>query len=462
MNQFLFNVVSVFITDREFASIMEQEPYEVSESKSNIDSPDDDHIKEVIQVYENGTENNSEEGGEEVETRPIPQEDFSTSSSSRSSSEEDQPIFKIDREAILKSLSSMRRNALQEIENNERIGDNLSYANSALESASRLKEHYYYADKPMRRHAPSYSIASDMQVEVSEVCSPPLTIDENMSYQDEDVSTYDGDIERNISWDGEDMWAGSSRMSEVDDNESRSTQVNEVIEQDIIKFGFSRIKKPEDTAQLNSMEEPLNEKHCIHSCSSNAEFSDSGESQAINLSDKILQDENDHQIKQYAMEQLAAESIKSSEDSEERLTPAQEEMVEVSNHDNIEQIQHIECEQSSQETSINRPTIDSNDPQAPSSMPNVAVEHVQSSIISPKSVLLPTLSLSNFDPDIDEEVQQSGAHTAEVSSPVATSRNSTALMEQSTVLACSDGEAEVLQVREIFSKQDTNICENII
>ncbi|KAI3461601.1 hypothetical protein Pfo_018264 [Paulownia fortunei] len=476
--------------DREFAPIVEQESYEVCESKSTNNSPDDDdHIKEIIQVYENGIHSHSEEEEEEeedideVQTRPIPEEDIS--------SEEDAPIFKIDKEAILKSLSSMaRRNAVEEeeMENNEHIGEHLSYGNTG-----RLKEQFCYADMTMRHHTPSYSIASDLQVEVSEVSSPPLTIDENLSDHDEDISTYDGDMEKKMSfWDSEDSWAGLSHLdlSQVDENESRSTQVNEVSEQDIIKVGFSRINKPEDTTLSNFMEQPLNEKHCILSSSSNAEFPDSGQSHSTNLHEKIHEtfqtsEDNIYRIEQsatiasktdeqivgqfekldesYDSEQLAAESTKSSEDSEERLKPEHEEMVNVStnveNRINLESIQHSEGEQSSAEVSIIQTSLHSNDPQTLSLTPNVAVEHVQSSSVSPKSVLLPTFSLdqgslSSFDHDIDEEVQELGAQSAEVLSPVAF-QNTTALMEHSTALPCFDGDVEGLQESSEPSKRST-------
>lgn len=101
------------------------------------------------------------------------------------------------------------------MENEHLQENNLSYANSALENASRLKQQYF-ADKLQRRHGMTFSIASDMQVEVSELSSPPLTIGENMSYQED-----------NSSWDGNDSWADSSRLSEAEDSETRPPRANE-------------------------------------------------------------------------------------------------------------------------------------------------------------------------------------------------------------------------------------------
>lgn len=61
-------------------------------------------------------------------------------------------------------------------------------------------------------HTPSHSIASDLQVEVSEVGSPTLTVDEshetNTTTDGESV-VYDGDIDKDITSGSEDMWGAS-------------------------------------------------------------------------------------------------------------------------------------------------------------------------------------------------------------------------------------------------------------
>lgn len=63
-------------------------------------------------------------------------------------------------------------------------------------------------------HTPTYSIASDMQVEVSEVGSPTSTVDDNgdsnsSSDRDRDSMLYDGDIDRDVSSGSEDLWGAS-------------------------------------------------------------------------------------------------------------------------------------------------------------------------------------------------------------------------------------------------------------
>lgn len=61
-------------------------------------------------------------------------------------------------------------------------------------------------------HTPTYSIASDLQVEVSEVGSPTSTVEEiaeTNSTTDRDSVVYDGDIDRDVSSGSEDMWGAS-------------------------------------------------------------------------------------------------------------------------------------------------------------------------------------------------------------------------------------------------------------
>ncbi|KAL5077227.1 hypothetical protein RYX36_016211 [Vicia faba] len=63
-------------------------------------------------------------------------------------------------------------------------------------------------------HTPTYSIASDLQVEVSEVGSPTSTVDDNgdtnsSSDRDRDSMLYDGDIDRDVSSGSEDLWGAS-------------------------------------------------------------------------------------------------------------------------------------------------------------------------------------------------------------------------------------------------------------
>ncbi|RDX64403.1 hypothetical protein CR513_57045, partial [Mucuna pruriens] len=67
-------------------------------------------------------------------------------------------------------------------------------------------------------HTPSRSLASDLQVEVSEVGSPTLTVDENhetATTTDGESIIYDGDIDKDVTSGSEDMWGGSLHLREV-------------------------------------------------------------------------------------------------------------------------------------------------------------------------------------------------------------------------------------------------------
>lgn len=304
----------------------------------------------------NDTDNNSIKATETERHNNNPLDELSLSSKSSrssvgSSEDEDQrpPICKINREAILKSLSMRRNSVSVEMESNDQLQENnLSYANSALENASRLKQQYL-ADKPQKRHGMTFSIASDMQVEVSEISSPPLTIGENMSYQD-DASASASEMERNASWDGLDSWAGSSRVSETDDNETRLTQVG----------GATRSN---DTTTMSSSYGD-DEKHCITSSSSAANLSLS-ESQATRSNDDTTM------------------STSASPESNKQQPAASEEA-------------KSNTSGSGEASTINQATEEGG-----------SVHHAT---ISPKSVLQPTLSVASFDHEGDDEAQQSGPH----------------------------------------------------
>lgn len=330
--------------------------------------------------------------------RPNPLDELSLSSNSSTSSigsseDERPPVCKINREAILKSLS-MRRNSVSisdiEMESNDQLQENnLSYANSALENASRLKQQYFADKQPQKRHGMTFSIASDMQVEVSEISSPPLTIGENMSYQD-DASAYDTEMERNASWDGLDSWAGSSRMSETEDNETRPMRPVEV--------GATRSN---DTAMSSYGDD---EKHCITSSSSAADLS---ESQATTQSTSPESNNGD--------EHPASEDAKSSEET-------------VENNASDEPAQRPDD------------AADSNEP--PQERP---AERVQHATISPKSVLQPTLSVASFEHEGDDEALQSSARPTDRSSSTAP-LNSTSMVVHFTVDSSSNRTAQATQV----------------
>ncbi|KAJ1378552.1 hypothetical protein SESBI_47734 [Sesbania bispinosa] len=67
-------------------------------------------------------------------------------------------------------------------------------------------------------HTPSCSLASDLQVEVSEVGSPSMTVDEShetITTTDGESMVYDGDIDKDVTSSSEDMWGASYHSREV-------------------------------------------------------------------------------------------------------------------------------------------------------------------------------------------------------------------------------------------------------
>ncbi|BAT88374.1 hypothetical protein VIGAN_05184800 [Vigna angularis var. angularis] len=81
-------------------------------------------------------------------------------------------------------------------------------------------------------HTPTHSVASDLQVEVSEIGSPTSTVGENAEINssiDRDSIVYDGDIDRDISSGSEELWGASYHgVKEVEGvkNEENDVEVN--------------------------------------------------------------------------------------------------------------------------------------------------------------------------------------------------------------------------------------------
>ncbi|GER28094.1 BAH domain, partial [Striga asiatica] len=418
--------------DREFTPILEHEPYEPPESEVTFHTPHGDHIKEVIQVNENN--------GDETQTQPSQEEQNTIGprslSPSSPSSDEDAPIFRIDRDAILKSLSSMaRRNNSPLDKNTEQREDHLG---------SDLRDRLYYSDRIARRHMASNSIASDLQVEVSELSSPPLTIDENLSYPDFDT----------------DSWAGSSLLdlSLADDYEPGRVEFSE---------------------RNEALEDP-EEIQCGHPWCAIAEFPDSCRTtRSMNLEDKL------DKTLQRSFSQLAQASTPCKAKKHEEHFDALKETDELKTEDEIFgnanerhetgdlgeesanlsgdsedmlEAEHLEMIMSSPiqpeltqttEASVNRSDQGTNIYESlPSLVPNhVAFGFVQSSLPSPKSVLHPTCSVSSFDHYLDEDIHQT---------PIAP-QNSTTFTGQSAALPDFDGRSEVIEV--LSEPLNTHITE---
>ncbi|KAK7300970.1 hypothetical protein RJT34_11824 [Clitoria ternatea] len=77
-------------------------------------------------------------------------------------------------------------------------------------------------------HTPSCSLASDLHVEVSEVGSPTVTVDDSHdeSTTDEESIIYDGDVDKDVTSGSEDMWGASLHLRELRRVSEQNIQVS--------------------------------------------------------------------------------------------------------------------------------------------------------------------------------------------------------------------------------------------
>ncbi|KAK8615347.1 hypothetical protein V6N13_069122 [Hibiscus sabdariffa] len=116
------------------------------------------------------------------------------------------------------------------------------------------------------------SIASDLQVEVSEVGSPPLRI--SISSADDGSVTYDGDADKDINSDGEEVWGSSLNLSRGEANGEKLGELHDIIEEDSVEGDTSDLKreleKPNDSPSPSEQEA----KHVLNSKGSVASYSE--------------------------------------------------------------------------------------------------------------------------------------------------------------------------------------------
>ncbi|XP_059626509.1 uncharacterized protein LOC132269361 isoform X2 [Cornus florida] len=161
-------------------------------------------------------------------------------SSSSSSSEANEPFFNANSE-VLKSLSfSVPRNTPVHREDNNRTDELLFDSSPSAFDRIRMEERFFHSDKGPH-HTPTHSIASDLQVEVSEVSSPMVMTDGSISPADRESLI--AELEKETTSGSEKLWITSSYLSEAEEDESRSREVHEVSEQDIFDVGFLKINQ---------------------------------------------------------------------------------------------------------------------------------------------------------------------------------------------------------------------------
>ncbi|MBA0609296.1 hypothetical protein Godav_021373 [Gossypium davidsonii] len=128
----------------------------------------------------------------------------------------------------------------------------LSFDSSPSPSERRRVDiHSFYSTYTRQCHTPTFSIASDLQVEVSEVGSPPLTTDGTTSPADGDSVIYDGDVERDINSESEEPWGGSFNLSREEANRERLKELDDIIEEESAEVASISPSEHETKQNLN-------------------------------------------------------------------------------------------------------------------------------------------------------------------------------------------------------------------
>ncbi|XP_057483577.1 uncharacterized protein LOC130770233 isoform X2 [Actinidia eriantha] len=263
--------------------IQTQSPEEC-EAMVHINSPDD-HGRQEGQGPKNVfdlVDTHHEENQSEVHMEENIVRDVTDGSSSSSSSEVNVPFSIANRDQILKSLSfSVPRNIGVDRECDARRNE-VSDGSPPTFEKRRPDECFFYADKGVN-HMPTHSIASDLQVEVSKVGSPKLTVDGTISPSDGESLIYevDVDVEMETTSGSEEMWVASSRLCRMEENESRSREVHEVSERDIIEVGFSRINHKSEDIVASDMPEKA------------VELPESSETHSTDFDGKVHEEQSD-------------------------------------------------------------------------------------------------------------------------------------------------------------------------
>ncbi|KAM1494852.1 hypothetical protein ACFXTI_029178 [Malus domestica] len=212
--------------------------------------PKDEGNRETQRVIDTTATNKKE--NKSVEMQPHVTDDSNDESSSTSYSEDDEQSFHYARPGPSQNAGSKLRRIPPKpldcsIPKSKSAKEPLHDSSPSAHERSRLEERLFYSERGTC-HTPTYSIASDLQVEVSEVGSPPLTDGAN-SPTDRESVTLDGDFEKEY------MWAASSQSSKTEESESKPRDVRGLSEKDLASIRFSgNNKNSKDAAESSSMQ----------------------------------------------------------------------------------------------------------------------------------------------------------------------------------------------------------------
>ncbi|KAL4336318.1 hypothetical protein GQ457_07G035100 [Hibiscus cannabinus] len=182
-------------------------------------------------------------------------------------------------------------------------------------SPRRAEFNLFYNTHRRLGHARNCSVASDLQVEVSEVGSTTLSTDGTISPVEGDA-TYDGDIERDINSDSEE-WPGSFNLTR-EANREKLRELDDIIEEDSVELKLSGLnKKPEEpiASIFPSEQETMQNLNNTSSLSSRLDTTEDGASYPANINhetheDVIRRGEEDNGLKSpNASDKLSPEDL---------------------------------------------------------------------------------------------------------------------------------------------------------
>ncbi|XP_077248943.1 uncharacterized protein LOC143888421 isoform X2 [Tasmannia lanceolata] len=142
-----------------------------------------------------------------------------------------------------------------------------SAVEKTLSNMTTIEEDLFHVDKGIL--SSTSSIASDMHVEISSGGLPPILAESSTLPGGGESIGDDKNSQKEIS-SNERPWIASSNLSAVDDNESRSREVTEISECDVIQFGLSGVSQQHDDSTVVESEVDL----VVHNSSSSSSLTE--------------------------------------------------------------------------------------------------------------------------------------------------------------------------------------------
>ncbi|KAK8596247.1 hypothetical protein V6N13_000895 [Hibiscus sabdariffa] len=167
-----------------------------------------------------------------------------------SSSENTEPVLDQTIKASRIRNDHVQRALKLAIPPKRRAMNRLSFDSSPSPSERRRDFNSFYSRQQC--HTPTFSIASDLQVEVSEVGSPPLTTDGTISSVDGDSVIYDGDADRDINSESERLWGGPFNLAREEANRERVRELDDIVEEESVEVSSISPSEHEAKKILNN------------------------------------------------------------------------------------------------------------------------------------------------------------------------------------------------------------------